>query len=485
MFYTSSFIGAVFPLFFIPYLIRELGIDGYTVSALLVLFASILSIFDFGITALHTRMSAELVSNKLKLSTYINIRKRLRLWYVSLGIGGFVVLLVFGAEIVKNWSGSAYFIENVTFTSLLLFISVLILRWIAVYYNSAIYGFGDLNFIAINNLTMLSAKYLPLFLLFNLFEPSIEIFLQTQIFAGFLEVASTSIRTKYLISKRAKEDCLCITESKIEKFGFATKLGVTTALWAFVTQFDKIIISKVANISGFGEFSIALTSASALLLIASPITQYMLPKLIESFNSGGYLALQSGYLKFNKAILMILTPPTLVLVFFSDSVIYVWTGNVNISENVSAVMSLYSISNFLMIVGGMPYSLQFATGGFKYHLNGTIAFSLIALPTLYVLIEKYGMEGAGMAWVVVNSLQFILWLPYLHNKLIPNLHYKWLSGSFIPMTVAPMILIVLIKFFVPISDTRSIAAIEIMLFGTLLLLTTAFIYKNLHISNKT
>jgi Na+-driven multidrug efflux pump len=51
------------------------------------------------------------------------------------------------------------------------------------------------------------------------------------------------------------------------------------------------------------------------------------------------------------------------------------------------------------------------------------------IPGLIFATLKFGVVGAGCAWFGANLSYFLLWVPLVHRKLQPGLHFKWITSD--------------------------------------------------------
>ena len=158
---------------------------------------------------------------------------------------------------------------------------------------------------------------------------------------------------------------------------------------------------------------------------------------------------------------IVTVPTTLVLAFFAEPVLWAWTGNAEIARRAAPVLMLYSLGNGILALTAFPYYLQFAKGDMKLHLTGNALFVVIFIPLLLWSTEKYGMVGAGYAWVIANLIPFMFWLPIVHARFVKGLHTRWLLRDVIPILILPILIAGLIHEFVEWPTTRLQVAIAI------------------------
>jgi hypothetical protein len=133
------------------------------------------------------------------------------------------------------------------------------------------------------------------------------------------------------------------------------------------------------------------------------------------------------------------------------------------------ILILYAIGNGFLGFAGFPFYLQYAKGNLRLHLMGNVIFVIFLLPSIIFASNNYGAVGAGFAWLLMNILTLLIWVPIVHNKLLPGINSKWFAQD-IFLIIAPMIAAgVASKFFYP-SNLERINALIYLSLATLLVL---------------
>jgi O-antigen/teichoic acid export membrane protein len=119
------------------------------------------------------------------------------------------------------------------------------------------------------------------------------------------------------------------------------------------------------------------------------------------------------------------------LIVCTESLLFAWSGNREMTAAAAPILRLYAIGNGLLALGAFPYYLQYARGNLRYHFIGNVMLVVLLVPVVILAATRAGGVGAGWAWVVMNLLYLLIWVGYVHAKLEPGLHWKWLASSVI------------------------------------------------------
>lgn len=117
----------------------------------------------------------------------------------------------------------------------------------------------------------------------------------------------------------------------------------------------------------------------------------------------------------------------ITIAYCAETLLFVWTGDRDVAEKAAPILRLYTLGNGILAISAFPYYLQYAIGNLRYHLIGNIILVLAIVPTIIGAALYYGGIGAGYAWLGVNSLYVAGWVGYVHYKLEPGLHIKWIA----------------------------------------------------------
>jgi O-antigen/teichoic acid export membrane protein len=230
---------------------------------------------------------------------------------------------------------------------------------------------------------------------------------------------------------------------------FSATISFASLVWVLATQADKLVLSKLLSLTEYGYFTLAALISGGVVAIANPISGALLPRLTKLSAEGNETALTALYRGATQLVVVVAAPATLVLAFFSDQILWVWTGDTVLVEKVASVLSLYAVGSGISVIGAFPYYLQYAKGSLRLHLIGSFLFVLVFVPTLFFLITKLGMIGAGATWLAVNLIYFILWVPVVYRSFAPGLYWPWLLRDVVATSVPSIIFAWLISMNVP------------------------------------
>lgn len=206
------------------------------------------------------------------------------------------------------------------------------------------------------------------------------------------------------------------------------------------------------------------------MMISGPISGAILPRMSRLQAEGNDLGVIQLYRKATQLVAVIAAPVALLLAFFSEQVLWAWTGNALLVSKAASVLTLYAIGSGILALGAFPYYLQYAKGDLKLHLIGSFLFVFLLIPSIILATLHYGMIGAGWAWLAANLAYFLFWVPLVHIRFAPGLHWPWLFGDVISVCLPVTSCAWLVHHFSSWGDGRLAVTVQLSLLGSLLLM---------------
>ena len=188
--------------------------------------------------------------------------------------------------------------------------------------------------------------------------------------------------------------------------------------------------------------------ASGIALLSGPIAGAILPRLTILNAQGDEAGLIRMYRNATQLVAVIAVPVVLVMAFFPGQLLTAWTGKPDVAQNAAPVLMLYALGNGILALAAFPYYLQVARGELSLHVIGNLLFVLLFVPLLLYAVIRFGMVGAGYAWIIANLLPFVAWLPVVHRRHLRGLHLAWLTKDIGAIVLPPAVLGALVMHFV-------------------------------------
>jgi O-antigen/teichoic acid export membrane protein len=135
------------------------------------------------------------------------------------------------------------------------------------------------------------------------------------------------------------------------------------------------------------------------------------------------------YRQATQLVAIIAGSAAITLVTTAKPLLVAWTGDLHLAEQAAPILRLYAAGNLFLCISAFVYYLQYAKGHLRYHLIGNACLVVILIPSIIYAATHFGGVGAGYVWLIMNALFLFVWVAYVHHKLEPNLHMKWLFND--------------------------------------------------------
>ena len=110
-----------------------------------------------------------------------------------------------------------------------------------------------------------------------------------------------------------------------------------------------------------------------------------------------------------------------------------------------SILALGSLLNGLLV---LPYVLQLAHGWTGLGARVNLVAVVILVPTLLLVVPKYGAVGAAWLWLVLNFGYFTISLHFMFRRILPEHKLRWyLSDVGQPLMAAVAVALILRPFF--------------------------------------
>jgi O-antigen/teichoic acid export membrane protein len=439
----ANFVGKFWSLLsnflFIPLYIHFLGFESYSIISFTLVIAGLMVVLDAGLTATLSREFARTDHDK---EYKIRIFKTLESTYLI--IVSIVIIIVFFASnvIAEHWLHlSSLTPEKVSIYLKIISFDVgfqLLFR----FYLGGLLGLEkqvDANLYQIGWGVLRNGCVV--ILLF--FIPNLEFFFIWQTVSTIL----FTVLLKLAIEKLLNGHISLVFKPIIEKVVFkgVWKFAGGMLLIAFIsslnTQLDKLSISKLLSIESLGYYTLAVSLAQGLFILASPFATAILPRLTSLYSSGRTTEATTIFNRISLIVAVIVFSVMANMAFFSKELIWIWTGQMKLAEHVSYLIPVVAFSYTMYSLQLMPYNVAIANGYTKLNNLLGILSLVITLPGYWLATKYYGAFGAAIVFCFVQTLSTFIFLYFINRKFMKfnNLTTMYIKQLFMPLAVSILV----------------------------------------------
>lgn len=440
--YASQLYTALAGIISVPLYAKYLGIEAYGVIGFYTLLQAWFQVLDIGLSTTLSRESSLLNADPGR--EFLFRRAKRFMEYIFYALAAVAVIITFTASdlIAEQWLRAKDIPEEEIKKSLLLIGIVIALRWLSCLYRGIITGFEQQIWLGKLAVVIASLRFLAPLPIIIFVDNGLTTYFSLQLGVAALEFGVLCIKSMILVGKESQHPPLSISYYGLQPIvRFASGVALTSIIWVIMTQSDKLILSKIVTLEEFGRVSMAVLLANGINMISGPISLALLPRLtaLAHTNPDELIGL---YRRFTQIVVTILIPVGVAMYVYSYEFMYGWTGDAQLADLTGPVMGLYALGNTVMAINSFGYYLQYAKGNIRLHVIGNIAAVVIYLPMVYCLASIFGAIGAGIAWVAINLLYFMLWIPKIHSVLAPGLNRTWYVNDVGKISIAAILPVV-------------------------------------------
>lgn len=426
---------------FVPIYIHYLGVEAYGVIGLFTLLQAWLAFLDMGITPTLNREMARYAAGA---HTATSIGNLLRTLEVLCGV--MAVALVITTWTVSGYVASAWLDTNALSVStvaraIALMGVVAALRLCEAAYRGALLGLQRQVFFNAVNALMATLRFGGVV--------GVLAFVSNSIAAFFVWQALVSLVTVVILAGAVwrtvggPTTSVFTTAALREVGGFARGMLVITALGLLLTQVDKILLSRMISLEGFGYYSLAATVAGILFFAVGPITFAVYPELVALSTRGDQEALATTYHRGAQLVVSLVAPAGFMLVFFAERIIHTWSGDPVLAQHTATLLSILALGTILNTLMYMPVHLQLAHAWTSLSVRVNLVAVLTVVPMLFWVVPRFGAAGAAWVWVGLNAAYVAVGVQLMHRRLLPSEKRRWyLNDTAIPLAGALAIVLV-------------------------------------------
>ena len=467
---------ALMGLAFIPLYIKYLGIEAYGLIGLFALLQAWLGLLDMGMTPTLSREMARFTGGSQSRESIRDLLRSIEI--IAVGVA---ILIASGIALGSSWIATSWLkAENLSTDIIAQAFAIMgvvsALRFIEGIYRSAIVGLQrQVLFNAVNS-AMATLRGVGAVGILALVSPTIEVFFIWQGTVSIATLAILAATTYHTLPKGERSGRFSLPALR-SIWRFAGGMLGITLLALLLTQVDKILLSKLLSLSEYGYYTLAATVAAALHMLIGPITQAWYPRLCELHARDEQAALAEAYHQSSQLVSVVAGSAAIVLIFFSETLLRLWTQNPELAVRTAPLLSLLALGNMLNGLMHMPYMTQLAHGMTSLTVRINIIAVGIIVPAIFWATSRHGAEGAAWVWVALNAGYMLIGNHFMYRKILTHEKWRWYGQDVLQPLLAAAAAAAAARaaaWAIPESLTIPVQLAGLLLASTITLLASAF-----------
>ena len=426
----------IFSLAFVPIYISIMGVEVYGLLGIFVSLTAIFGLLDMGIGATLGRELARLSIVKGSEQESRNfVRTVATIYWIIGSLSGLIIILT-TPLISEYWIQSDTIDSETVEYSLMIMGVMLAFQWPASIYTGGLTAIQHQVADNVINSVFIMIKHFGAVGILLFVSPSVLGFF---IWNTCIALINTLVLSRWLWKLLPKSD----TQSKfdisllVKNWKYASGMLGITVLTLFLTQLDKIILSKMLTLEIFGYYMLAFSLANTIHNLKSPIITALFPRYTQLATSSQENSLTALYHKGCQYLSAIIIPLAVTIAIFSKVVLLFWLGDKAVVENTYLILILLIIGTTINSIMTPPFMMQLAYGWTKLAIYKNIIAVICIVPLMIWLVYLFQGVGAALAWIILNLGYLIFEIPIMHRKVLKSEMWKWYSIDIIfPIIIA-------------------------------------------------
>lgn len=481
--YTSQIYVTAVGIVTIPIYIKYMGAEAYGLIGFFAILQAWFSLLDMGLTPTMARESARFNGGASTAIDYRRLARALEGVFAVTALLGGGLMFTLAGTIADKWLNANQLPRHELVGALKIIAIIIALRWMSGLYRGVVTGAEKMVWLSGFNSLIATGRFVLIIPILISIDSSPSFFFSFQLAIALIEFTSLAWMAYTLLPTVAKDQHIKLQWEPLKTvLKFSLSIALTSSAWIFVTQTDKLVLSKILPLSDYGYFTVAVLIAGSIMVISGPISSAIMPRMARLQAEGKHTELIDVYRQASRLATTLAIPAALILIFFASEVLWAWSGNAELVTKAHPALRLYAVGYAFLMISAFPYYLQYAKGNLRLHIIGSLLFVFFMVPSVLLATMTYGITGAGWAWLLCNAMYFIFWTLVVHIRIAPGLHQKWLLADIAKPIVLPIGLAMISKASFVLSSDRLILSMQLITNGLVLFAAAYLSAKKLNLN---
>ncbi|QTE92135.1 lipopolysaccharide biosynthesis protein [Shewanella algae] len=429
--YISQIYVTLIGIVLLPLYIKYMGVEAYGLVGFFAMLQAWFGILDLGLTPTIGRETARYHGGAVSALAFRQLYRALSIIFVIVAVVGGGTLFFLSELIATKWLNLEKLPMNDVMIALQIMAISVALRWMTGLYRGVVTGSEQLVWLSGFNAAVATLRFAGVFVSMWYFGFTPLVFFIHQFVIALIENIGLAIKSHRLLPRKINlSEAIGWSFKPIKPIlKFSLTIAFTASVWIFVTQTDKLVLSGILSLEDYGYFTLAVLVANSIMMTSGPISSAIMPRMARLNAEGKHDQMINIYRKATQLVAVVAGSVAITLVATAKPLLIAWTGDPHLANQATPILRLYAAGNLILCISAFAYYLQYAKGDLRYHLIGNAGLVIILIPSIIFAATHFGGVGAGYVWFIMNALFLFIWVAYVHHKLVPNLHLKWLFND--------------------------------------------------------
>lgn len=188
---------------------------------------------------------------------------------------------------------------------------------------------------------------------------------------------------------------------------FGGWVTISNLIGPFLVYLDRFYIGTILTLEAVGYYSAPYELIMRVGIIPGSLLMTLFPIFSALKSGSNQERTKVLYGRSVKYLIMLIGMITVLLIIFANTIIKMWLGE-RFAQSSTYVFQILAIGFFINTLAGVPFSFLQGIGRAditaKFHVLEVFGY----VPLAWILIKKWGINGAAAAWTVRVSLDMVL-----------------------------------------------------------------------------
>jgi O-antigen/teichoic acid export membrane protein len=419
---ANSVVVVLINLVALPFYLRLLGMEAYGLIGFYATLQTVLQVLDLGL--------APTVSREIAHGAETGQQRRSASLLRTLGVMyiGVAVVIAGLVAIASPWIG-AYWLQakalpaDTVAQAVMLMGINLACRWPISLYHGALVGAHRLARSAATSMTINICAAITTIAVLQWGERSIQAFFVVQAGFGLLQAFVLRLLARHAVGER---DAPYDFADLRRVWHFSAWMGGVAIAGLLLSQFDKIVLSRIVSLESFAHYMLAALLVSGLQILTTPAFNTLFPKFSSLIARGDEASLAYLYRSATRLFATALFALCFAVVFQVAPFVTIWIGDAKVAADVAPLAGWLAIGSALNGIMYFPYSLQLAAGKPKLAFLIACGLLVFTIPTVLLLAMQFGALGGALGWASLNALYVLVGTWLTGRKVMAFAGWPWL-----------------------------------------------------------
>lgn len=480
----ANFLGKVWPsllgLILVPVYLQYMGIEAYGLIGFFVALQGLIGFLDFGLSTASNREVARLQNLPNEGSGIHDLVRTFEVVYWGVALLIFSVFITASGWLAEKWIVSETIPTDVIRSAAVIFGVTLALRWPVALYSGVLRGLERQVLLNLLTGVVTTLRNVGAAILVAFVSNSILAFLLWQLGAALIEVLVMVIVTWKILPARPNRKAEFHFEfiRKVGRFGLA--LTIISILASVFKQFDRIAITRLLSLEAVGYYVAAYTVYELLSYFVSPVVDAAFPRFSALLSQGDTEALAKMYHQTAQIVSFLIAPATVFVALFAYDILFFWTRSLEVAQQAHLTLSVLALAYTFNAMMHIPIMLQYAAGDTSIAMGVNVVGSTLLLPLMYMVVNQYGIAGAGFTWLAFNLLYYIITPHFMHRRLLPGHKWIWIFKDTLAFILLAWALMGGVYALASLTVNRLIVFVLVGVAGLIYIIISFWTYPSLH-----